>query len=227
VDEQVSVAYVYDGDTVRLGDGRKVRLIGLDTPEIGRKREPSQPLSKEARAALEAKLHSSKMKAGLRYDKERHDRYGRVLAHLYGPNGSDLAAELIAEGMGSTLAVPPNLWNFRCLSAQELNARAARRGVWKLAAYQGTESTELTAASSGFHRVFGKVKKIRKTKKAVWLNLEGGLTVRIPRRNLRYFDAVDLFTLRGRRIEVRGRVYTDKRRLQMTIQHPSAILALP
>ncbi len=33
-DELITVARVVDGDTLKLSDGRKVRLIGVDTPEL-------------------------------------------------------------------------------------------------------------------------------------------------------------------------------------------------
>jgi endonuclease YncB( thermonuclease family) len=211
VDEKVQVAYVYDGDTVRLSDGRKLRLIGLDAPEVGHRGEPS------AGGSL-----------GMRYDAERRDQYGRELAHLYLSDGSDVAAEILAAGLASTLAIPPNLWNQSCFAAQEQAARQAQRGVWKLRPYRGVESKDLAADSSGFHRVFGRVSRVGESKKSLWLNLEGGLAVRVPREDLTYFGELDLHSLSGRRIEVRGRIYSDGgRRLQLTLQHPSALALLP
>lgn len=47
--QQVAVRQVLDGDTVRLGDGRSVRLIGINAPELGRKGRPSEPYAEAAR----------------------------------------------------------------------------------------------------------------------------------------------------------------------------------
>jgi endonuclease YncB( thermonuclease family) len=226
VDEQVRVTHVYDGDTVKLSDGRKVRLIGIDAPEIGHRGEPSQPLAEEARHALESLLRSAR-RIGLRYDTERRDQYGRLLAHLYLGDGSAVAAELLDAGLASALAVPPNLWNQPCFLARERTAWEDRRGIWTLRPYSGVESRELEPGTGGFHRVFGRVARVGQGKKSIWLNLEGGLAVRIPRDDLGQFDGVDLQRLRGRRIMVRGRIYADGSRLQMTIQHPSALEVQP
>ena len=38
--EQVTVRYVSDGDTLILSDNRKIRLIGINTPEVARKDKP-------------------------------------------------------------------------------------------------------------------------------------------------------------------------------------------
>jgi hypothetical protein len=88
------------------------------------------------------------------------------------------------------------------------------------------ESADLAPDSHGFHRVFGRVARIGEGKKSLWLNLEGGLAVRIPREDLTQFSDIDLHSLRGRRVELRGRIYANKGRLQMTVQHPSALTLL-
>ena len=50
--EQVEVSYVYDGDTVKLADGRRLRFIGINAPEIGHHGEPNQPFAAQARVFL-------------------------------------------------------------------------------------------------------------------------------------------------------------------------------
>ncbi len=52
IDAQVRVSHVIDGDTVRLSDGRHLRLIGVDTPELAHNGAPAQPLGIEARDRL-------------------------------------------------------------------------------------------------------------------------------------------------------------------------------
>jgi hypothetical protein len=183
-------------------------------------------LAEEARTAVTTKL-GSRRRLALRYDAERHDQYGRTLAHAFLPDGSDLAAEMLAAGYASTLAVPPNLWNLDCHNAVEQSARQAGRGVWKLRPYRGVESVELRPGTEGFHRVSGRVARVGEGKKSVWVNLEGGLAVRIPREHLARFDVKALRGLSGHRVTVRGRIYANGERLQITIQHPSALELQP
>ena len=70
---------VFDGDTLRLVDGDKVRLIGINTPERGGKGRPAQPLAMEATASLKA-LIGPERRIFLRDGQDSRDRYGRRLA---------------------------------------------------------------------------------------------------------------------------------------------------
>jgi len=77
-DNIVTVLSVSDGDTVMaILDKRKekVRLIGIDAPELGQK-----PWGAEAKQHLETLLASSGWKVKLEFDIERRDKYGRILA---------------------------------------------------------------------------------------------------------------------------------------------------
>src|SRR5690606_38338142 len=102
---QVAVAQVIDGDTLRLTDGRSVRLIGLNTPELGRKGRVAEPLADAARNHLQQLVKASDGRLGLRMGREARDRYGRVLAHAYDVQGNNLEAALLAQGLGFFVAV--------------------------------------------------------------------------------------------------------------------------
>ncbi|HEY9148940.1 MAG TPA: thermonuclease family protein, partial [Gammaproteobacteria bacterium] len=119
--ESVAVDYVYDGDTLRLEDGRKVRFIGINTPEIKRDGSPSEPFSRAARKRVVALTGGDAMV--LRLDQERHDRYGRLLAHPYLADGRSLSKLLLQEGLAAAVVVPPNLWHSDCYLQQEQAAR--------------------------------------------------------------------------------------------------------
>jgi len=108
VDETVIVKYVHDGDTLHLADKRKVRLIGIDTPELARKEKPADAFAHEAKDALKKLIASAQNKIGLVYGIEKKDRYGRVLAHLFLPDGTNIQAELISMGYAIAYTVPPN-----------------------------------------------------------------------------------------------------------------------
>jgi endonuclease YncB( thermonuclease family) len=130
------VDHVHDGDSVRLADGRALRLIGIDTPELARDGRPDEPLARAARDRLRELLRDSGMRLELRFDREREDHYGRLLAHAYLPDGRSIAAELLAEGLATQLVVPPNEASWTCFRQAERVARRARLGLWALPGYQ-------------------------------------------------------------------------------------------
>jgi endonuclease YncB( thermonuclease family) len=69
------VWYVVDGDTVRLGNGKYVRLIGIDTPERGR------PYYRAAKRHLD-KLVDGRVRLVNPASVDDHDRYGRLLRYV-------------------------------------------------------------------------------------------------------------------------------------------------
>ena len=80
--EQATVAGHYDGDTLRLADDRRVRLLGIDTPEMNYRKGTPQPLAQRALQRTQSLLP----KGGpvrLARDRQAQDRYGRLLAHAY------------------------------------------------------------------------------------------------------------------------------------------------
>lgn len=221
-DERVRVDFVYDGDTLRLGDGRSVRLIGLDTPEIGHDGAPTQPFAEQARTALE-KLLATNPYVRLRHDAERQDRYRRTLAHAYLDDGRSVAALLIEQGFATTLVVPPDLWNIDCYRAAEQRARAERRGIWTLPAYQPVESTALAPGAQGFHLIRGRVTRVGGSRKSVRLTLEGGVSLRIARNDLHYFSTPPE-QLHGRTVIARGWPHPGAEGAPVIrIRHPAAL----
>jgi micrococcal nuclease len=127
------VTYVIDGDTVvvRLDSDQPVhvRLIGVNTPEIAHFGKPGECFGIRA-ATLTRKLalgHRVLLQAG----RERHDRYGRLLAYvrvLGGP--ADLERTLLVRGAAHTLAIAPNIDRAAAYAQLEASARQAGRGLW-------------------------------------------------------------------------------------------------
>lgn len=221
-DERVVSAQVFDGDTLRLEDGRIVRLLGINTPEAGRDDRPSEPLAEEASALL-AGLAGPGTRLVLRLDEERFDRYGRTLAHVFGDNGGNVQVQLLEAGYATTLVVPPNEWAADCYAAVEAHARARRRGLWGLEGYQPIAAEDLPESARGFRLVTGQVQRVGESRGNVWLNLAARFAVRIPRDDLVYFGALDPRTLAGRRLEVRGWIYQRRGELRITVRHPAAL----
>jgi endonuclease YncB( thermonuclease family) len=225
--ETAPVAKVLDGDTLRLVDGRSVRLIGLNTPEMGRKGRAAEPYAKEARQRLQQLVDGSGGKVGLRPGRQTTDRYGRLLAHAYDARGHNLEAALLAEGLGYFVAISPNTALVACHQAAERRARSAARGVWRLRPVQPARNLN----TGGFAILSGRVTGLERNRGGVWLQLDGPVVLQVPAKALRDFDAL-LRTLRqGSSVEVRGWVIDrraregrkDRAPWLLPVTHPSML----
>ena len=208
--ESAQVAAVYDGDTLELKDGRRVRMIGINTPERARKTgEEGEPLSNKARKALEDSLSGGTV--WLVQGKQGKDHYGRMLAHVFSDKKDNVTAQLLRVGLGFQVAIAPNLQFLDCYRDAELHARQNRLGVWNHPYYQPVHSTS-DALKGGYARVFGAVERVSLSKKAIWIDLEGHVTLKLEKHDAPYVDSgwVDeLVQLSKRRspgwvLEVRG-----------------------
>ncbi len=227
ISERVRVAYVYDGDTVKIDDGRRLRFIGINTPELGHHGQATQPLAEAARTDLETLLNNHDSTLLLQHGKQKLDRYGRLLAHAFLENGENIAAHLLRQGLATTTVIPPNNWGARCYQQIENTARNAKRGLWTLPGYRSQAAESLAPDSSGFRIVNGRVNASHRTRHNLWLELGGPLSVQIPLENISSFSAFDFNTLTGSRIEVRGWIRQNGTRLKLKVQHPAALVIMP
>jgi micrococcal nuclease len=137
------VRKVLDGDTIEVThDGRteRVRLIGVDAPEAhdspkldrlvarGHDRARILALGRRAHAFTQARLLGRTV--DLELDVETHDRYGRLLAYVWLPDGTLFNATLLEYGFARVLTIPPNVRYADRFVALERAARAARSGLW-------------------------------------------------------------------------------------------------
>lgn len=226
ISEQVHVTHVYDGDTVKLDDGRRLRFIGINTPELSQQGETAQPLAETARSSLENLLDRHASPIFLQHGRQKQDRYGRLLAHAFLKNGENIAAHLLRQGLATTTVIPPNDWGTRCYQGIENTARQARRGLWALPDYRSHRAASLPLDSTGFRIANGRVTAIRRSRSSLWLELDGPLSVRIPLENISEFTAFDFDTLTGKRIEVRGWIRKNGNRLKLQVQHPAALVIM-
>ncbi|HAD03804.1 MAG TPA: thermonuclease [Desulfuromonas sp.] len=134
-----SVTWVYDGDTIEVTGLGKVRLIGIDVPEetasarddyFARQGIPDKVLRRTAKQALAYTIGRVKGNSvRLKFDSERRDRHGRILAYVYLLDGRFLNRLLLDEG----LAVVYRRFDFRLKKeflAAEAAAREGRKGMW-------------------------------------------------------------------------------------------------
>ncbi len=203
--EPVAVAHVSDGDTVRLSDGRWVRLIGLNTPELARDGRAAEPGAEAARAFLHDMVSAVDGRARLALGEESRDRYGRWLGHLI--LGQTLASErMLEQGLGFAVAVAPNTALARCLFQAENEARVKREGVWDAGVQRAAKSIEQT----GFVLAQGVVTQVDRAGKAFYVELDDHLVIRVPVWSVKD----EIYHWKGRRLEVRGWVVDRGRNLK-------------
>jgi micrococcal nuclease len=122
----VVVASITDGDTFRTGSGERVRLIGVDTPEV----DQDACFATEATAAL-TRLIPPGSEVVLVGDVEPTDRFGRTLAYVHrAADGLDVNLELARLGVAVQLTVPPNVARSEAIGRVVAEARDAGRGLW-------------------------------------------------------------------------------------------------
>ncbi|WP_277533839.1 thermonuclease family protein [Pseudomonas baetica] len=204
----VVVQRVVDGDTLRLSDGRSVRMIGLNTPELGKQGRSDEPFAVAARKRLEALVAASDGQVGLLPGKESQDHYGRTLAHVYGADGANLEAQMLAEGLGFLVAVAPNVDLVACQQAAERSARQAGLGLWRQSPILKAEQI----TNSGFAVLSGRVSKVQRNRGGVWIELQDSVVLRVAPNLLARFDVNSLESLKGRQVEARGWVLDRSRK---------------
>lgn len=126
----VSVVAVIDGDTIDVawaGRRERVRLLGVDTPETVDPHRPVGCYGPEAAAFTKGRLQGRTVR--LRFDRERRDRFGRLLAYVE-VDRRRFNDELLAGGYARLMVIPPNGRHGRVMLDQELAARSAGRGLW-------------------------------------------------------------------------------------------------
>ncbi|MFP6654170.1 MAG: thermonuclease family protein [Myxococcota bacterium] len=128
--QQYKAERVVDGDTLVLEGGHRVRLIGVDTPETKHPNRSVEPLGPEATKFMQQRVEGRMV--ALKFDRERRDRYRRILAFVY-IDGQLLNEELVRKGYGrAMLNYPYSRQMKKRLAEAEQEARDAKRGIWGL-----------------------------------------------------------------------------------------------
>ncbi len=132
-ERRVPLVRVIDGDTVVVRDGGRdvtVRIAGIDTPELHHPASRPQYLAREARQRLAALLGNGPVRLVPDGGRDRHDRYGRLLAYVETPDGRDAGAVLVREGLARVYRKFRVSRKERYLALED-EARRAGRGLWK------------------------------------------------------------------------------------------------
>ena len=140
----VLVTRAIDGDTLVLETGERLRLIGIDTPEMheSKKLYRDSERSKQGvdiiqklgvRAYKFTKDLVEGKRVSLEFDVEKYDKYGRLLAYVYlkGQNNTFVNAEIVKQGYASLMTIPPNIKYADLFKELYQEARESRRGLWQ------------------------------------------------------------------------------------------------
>jgi micrococcal nuclease len=136
------VERVVDGDTLKLSNGKKVRLIGVDTPELHESDKLSRDAARSRKDASIIKGLGKKAsdftkglvqgkRVRLEYDIKKNDRYGRILGYLYLEDGTFVNAKILSEGYGQVMTIQPNVKYADYFLKLERQARQDGKGLWK------------------------------------------------------------------------------------------------
>lgn len=122
------VTRVIDGDTIVIDGNKKIRLIGIDTPETVHSSKPVEFYGKEASKFTKQMIEGKKIR--LEYDVQRTDRYRRTLAYVYLEDGTFLNAELVKQGYAKISTYPSNVKYVDLFLKLQQDARENNRGLW-------------------------------------------------------------------------------------------------
>jgi micrococcal nuclease len=116
-----------DGDSLEVTDGTKIRLIGIDAPDV----ETRGCFSGEATAHLR-ELLAPESTVRVVYDADRTDRLGRTLAYVYRlTDGLFVNVAMARDGFARQLTTPPNTAHGEEIKTAVSEAVAERRGMWQ------------------------------------------------------------------------------------------------
>lgn len=217
------VRTVTDGDSLRLTDGRKVRLIGINAPELGRDGKAGEPLAVQARDRLKALIGGQAVT--LETGPDRLDRYGRLLAYIKLANGKSAGESLLQQGLASVIAIAPNLAHLSQYRRAEAIARRQRLGIWAHPYFQPVSAKSLHHAMTGYRFVQGQIQRVGKSRKYVYFDLSPDFAIAIDRKHWHYFGG-DPQQWRGKKVIVRGWISLWRNKLRVRVGHPAMIEVL-
>ncbi|NTV31583.1 thermonuclease family protein [candidate division WWE3 bacterium] len=121
------VTRVIDGDTFVIDTGQKIRLIGVDTPEIAKKTPPAECYANEAMLFTQKQLENKTIR--LEKDVSETDKYGRLLRYAY-LNDELFNQTLVEHGYALARSYPPDVAKQDVLQESEQSARTNNQGLW-------------------------------------------------------------------------------------------------
>ena len=226
--EKAIVKWVYDGDTLLVTDlngsnKRKIRIIGVNTPEVKHHQQKAQLYGAKAREELRVLIKDSNYQIFLEFDKEKRDRYKRDLAHVYLNDGTNISEWLLEQGFAKTLVIPPNIKYANCYKSAERLAQQDKKRLWKLKGNRVKKARELKSHSKGYVRLAGKITDVKRQKKSLVLELDSEskkpIKLRIKKKHLKYFEGLKPNELINQDVIVSGILKNKKGNRTIYLSH--------
>ncbi|MDO7667735.1 MAG: thermonuclease family protein, partial [Pseudomonadota bacterium] len=155
---------------------------------------------------------------------QKREKYKRLLAHLFLPNGEHLNKEIVKAGLATLCIIPPNLSYVKELKKAESQAQQQGLGIWSMSAYRPITVNHLPEKVSGWQRFLATPKELTSTRKYVRLILNNHVDMRIAKEHLALFPDLKMYI--GKRLEIRGWAAKNKDHYSILVRHPSAIILL-
>ena len=105
--EYYHVKFIYDGDTILLENGQKVRYVGINSPEMNYHGHEMEPLARDARNYNTKLLKRTRVR--LEFDGELTDRHGRLLAYVFTEKGEMVNKLMVEKGLANVMTIRPNI----------------------------------------------------------------------------------------------------------------------
>ena len=122
------VTAVFDGDTILLESGEKIRYLGVDAPEVSHQGSPADCYGHEAKDLNEQLVFHKRV--SLRYDRATTDVHGRWLAYVFLPDGRCVNAELVKKGCATVFHSSEGFGKFDEFLSYQRQAMRDQRGLW-------------------------------------------------------------------------------------------------
>jgi len=218
---------VLDGDTVHLADGTKVRLIGLNAPEVAHRGDPAEPGGPRARRFLRGFLEGRRVR--LTVGPEATDQYDRTLAHVATADGTSVNALLLRKGHAHATIHPPNTERAAAYFAAEAQAREAGRGIWDRPRYRLRPAARAGDLRNSFRRLRGRVERVTAKRKYVYLDFAGDFQAYLAKARAEAFARAGYppEALRGQTLIVRGWIQLRDGTPAIRLHHPLQIEGNP
>ncbi len=214
------VKWIYDGDTLLLKDGRKIRLIGINAPEVAHHGRKGQRYGREATEKLRELLKSANNKVRLERGKQAKDRYKRELAHVFLSDGTDVSEWMLQQGWATLMVFPPNTRYLNHYRKAERSAQLKKRHIWHQKTHKIRKPRQLKGAYQGYVRLKSTIKSIKITKNNIILQLDQKIFIKLAKRNLKYFNRYDPKKLLHQEVIISGLLQKYRGKRIIRLRHP-------
>ncbi|MBF0284520.1 MAG: thermonuclease family protein [Magnetococcales bacterium] len=231
LDGKERVERIIDGDTFTLPQGKKVRVLGIDCPEVAKSGKPAEPLGNDAKKRAMGLLKGRSVT--LSSDQDKIDDFKRSLAYVATEDGKDLGEILLSEGLAMVYVRPPNLSRAQRYLEIEDQARNNQLGIWSTKGGRRVAADRAVDHMDGYRVIHGQVTEVERIGHSYRIHFghdhKSDFSISITERNWKkYFPAHEMpnsYFLK-KTMEARGRIsYEDGPSIH--VSHPLQLKFLP